>query len=260
MLAESPALFYALLPVAGFAIGVFGSFTGLGGAIILTPALAMVFGLPYNTAVGCALAQMVGMAGVGLVRHYRLGHVDARLAINFLCGSIPGAVLGRMALREASAVYGMDGGLTVVFNVFYVSVIVAGIVSMVVKLARGWRRRGEQQTQAAKPARLTNPASRAAAVFAGGLGAGLLAGFFAIGGGIVTVPVLVSLLGVRVELAIGTSILQMIPMAAAGTVASWGSEDLNWTVIGLLLMGSLPGATLGPWLLQRVVGWWREDQ
>jgi len=46
---EAPAWLWALLPAAGFLVGVFGSFTGLGGAILLTPVLVHVFGLPYDT-------------------------------------------------------------------------------------------------------------------------------------------------------------------------------------------------------------------
>ena len=46
MLNDSMILFYPLLSVVGFAVGVFGSFSGLGGAIVLTPVLTTVFGLP----------------------------------------------------------------------------------------------------------------------------------------------------------------------------------------------------------------------
>lgn len=128
---------------------------------------------------------------------------------------------------------------------------------MVVKLVRFLRRRraaaGDTAPRNSRPALLKRRWGRAAAVFAGGFCAGLLAGLLAIGGGLVAVPVLAGLLGVPIASAVGTSVFQIVFTAAAGTWASLGKTELDWTVIGLLLVGSIPGAMTGPWLLKRTV-------
>ena len=253
MLNDSMILFYPLLSVVGFAVGVFGSFSGLGGAIVLTPVLTTVFGLPYNASIGCTLAQMVGMAAAGLVRHYRLGHVDVKLAVNFVVGSVPGAILGRYVLQYVTNVYGMDGQLKIAFDVFYGVALVFGGVAVVVKVIRFLRSRRTGMVKVPSRLRVQKPVRRMGVVFVGGLGAGFLGGFLAIGGGIVTVPILTTLLGVSIQVAVGTSVFQMVPMGVSATWMSVGTADLDWGVIGWLLVGSIPGALVGPWLLACLV-------
>ncbi len=250
MLSEHALAFYSLLPVAGFVVGIFGSFTGLGGTFILIPLLVAVFGLPYNTAIGCTLAQMVGMALSGLMRHYRLGHIDKRLALNFLAGSIPAAILGRLTLQWLTRIYGMEGNLKLGFHIFYTLLFLFAASTLIVKLI--WFLRKAHKEKIRKPW-LHGRKSRVAAVFAGGSLAGFLSGLLAIGGGIVTLPVLSGPLGVPIQTAVGTSVCQMVPMAMAATIVSFGTTDLDWAVIGLLLVGSMPGASLGPWLLNRTI-------
>lgn len=240
------------MPVVGFVVGVFSSFTGLGGAMILTPTLSMLFGLSYPTAISCTVAQMVGMSASGLWRHWRLGHVDGKLALNFLGGSVPGAVLGRLLLQRLDARFGGGGRLRVAFHLIFGIILVAGAAGMLVKAIR-WsrRRRGGESRPSSRP-RLQAPVGRALAVGASGLLAGLLAGLLSLGGGVVTVPVLVALLGVPVTVAVGTSVFQMSLMAVAATLVSVRGHELDWQVILLLLVGSVPGAALGPLLLGRV--------
>ncbi|TET31765.1 MAG: sulfite exporter TauE/SafE family protein [Planctomycetota bacterium] len=250
MLNDWPILFHSMLPVLGFFVGVFGSSTGLGGTIILTPLLATVFGLPYNTAIGTALAQMIGMSLSGLIRHYRLGNVDLKFALNFLVGSLPAAICGRLALQHITIRYGMEENTRLVFNIFYAVAVSAAAISMLIKLIRYIRRR--RRGEASKK-RLKNPVSRAIVVFVAGAITGFLGGLLALGGGIITLPVLVGIIGVRLETAVGTSVFQMVFMGVAATLTSLGTNDLNWVVIGLLLAGSVPGSLIGPLILNRVV-------
>ena len=249
MLSDSPVLFHCLLPAAGLVVGIFGSFTGLGGAIILTPTLAVIFGLPYETAIGCSAAQIIGMAAAGAYRHWRLGHVRPLLAVNFLAGSIPGAVLGRLAIRHLTELYGDGGPLRTWLNGFYAAAVAISAAVMIAKLIRFLRRRGRAEPDSRSPMLSTAPA-RAASVLTAGFGAGLLAGLLAMGGGVVTVPVLSAGLRLPIAVAVGTSVFQMIFMTAAATLTSLGTPELDWAVIGLLLAGSVPGPMIGPRLLK----------
>ncbi|MHC4663980.1 MAG: sulfite exporter TauE/SafE family protein [Planctomycetota bacterium] len=250
MLSDYPALWHGLLPVLGFLVGVFGSSTGLGGTIILTPVLATVFGLPYHVAIASALAQMIGMSASGLFRHYRLGNVNLKLALNFLAGSLPCAVLGRLLLQHITEEFGIGGNLRLALNIFYGLAVAASAVSLLVKLIRFIRRarRGEQSKK-----RLKNPVTRGLVVLLCGAVSGFLGGLLALGGGIITLPVLVGGLGVGLSTAVGTSVFQMVFMGIAATVTSAGTADLNWVVILLLLCGSIPGSLVGPYALKFVI-------
>ena len=250
MLSDFPVLFHLLLPVVGFLVGVFGSFTGFGGSFILVPTLSELFGLPYPAAITCTLAQMVAMSASGLRKHLSLGHVDGKLAGNFLIGSIPCAVIGRLFLHWLENAY---GSMRESFRVLYVIIISVTVLALAVRLMHLLKHRRLREKGRSRPARLERRPARFLVVLLAGCAAGLLAGLLAIGGGIVAVPVLAGLLGAPITTAVGTSLFQMIFAAVAGTIPSIGTVDLNWVVTGLLIIGSIPGAALGPVLLRRVI-------
>lgn len=248
MVIEGGILFFVLLPVLGFVVGVYGSFAGVGGGVVLTPVLSLAFGLSYPEAIACTMAQMVGMSASAVLRHWRLGHIDWKLAAFFLVGSLPGAALGRILLQRLDAAHGGDAELRSFFNVLFLSLLLLSMAGGVIKLWRRHRKKG-RPPRPSRRARLRTPTIRSVILVVSGVLTGGLAGMLSLGGGIVSLPVLVGLLGIPVTVAVATSLLQMSLSAVVATATSIGSGTLNWPVIGLLTLGSVPGATLGPILL-----------
>src|SRR5688500_124898 len=72
---------------------------GLGGGILITPLLHVVFGIPLPVAIGSGLAQMVGTGLAGFLRHRRESRSDARLGLLMF----PGAILGVEAGARVTA-------------------------------------------------------------------------------------------------------------------------------------------------------------
>ena len=232
--------------------------------MIMTPALSLVFGLSYPDAIACTVAQMAAMSASGLWHHWRLGHIDWKLAGNFVVASVPGAVVGRLFLEQLAR-HCDERVLRATFNLIFAAVLAASAISMFLKAVRWYRRPGERQQasapgggrgsaegQGARGPRLHAPVVRAVTLAIAGVGAGVLAGLLSLGGGVVAVPVLVGLLGARLTVAVGTSVFQMAVMSVAASVVSLKGTGLDGTVIGLLLAGSIPGAALGPGLLARL--------
>jgi uncharacterized protein len=89
---------------------------------------------------------------------------------------------------------------------------------------------------------------RAAAV---GVAAGLLSGLFGVGGGIVMVPLLVALLALDQRRASATSLLAIVPIAAASAVGYGVNGNIDLGAGVLLLLGGLLGAQVGARLLPR---------
>lgn len=83
-----------------------------------------------------------------------------------------------------------------------------------------------------------------------GAGAGLLSGLFGIGGGIVIVPALISLLSMERKLAHGTSLAATLPVAAASLVTYGIGGNVDWPVAACLASGAIFGAVVGTQLLQ----------
>jgi uncharacterized membrane protein YfcA len=82
--------------------------------------------------------------------------------------------------------------------------------------------------------------------------AGIVAGLFGVGGGVIVVPGLVLWLALSQKEASGTSTASIVASSAAAMIAFGVSGDVDWRAAGLLLVGSVAGAWLGAWAAGRI--------
>ena len=87
-----------ILIVLGIITGVMAGMLGIGGAIIMIPALVFLLGISQQTAQGTSLAVMLPPVGIiAAYNYYKAGHVNIRfaiiLAVFFLVGSYFGSKL-----------------------------------------------------------------------------------------------------------------------------------------------------------------------
>jgi uncharacterized membrane protein YfcA len=87
-----------LLVAVGFAVGVLGGFFGVGGGFIAGP-MMFLSGVPMNFVVGTDLAHMTGKSIVAARRHRSLGHVDVKLGLLLVLGTIPGVEIGARVIE-----------------------------------------------------------------------------------------------------------------------------------------------------------------
>jgi uncharacterized membrane protein YfcA len=84
--------FYILL---GLVAGIFSGLIGIGGGIIIVPALVLLFGLSQHTAQGTTLALMVPPIGLlAALAYYKQGFVDLKIAAFVCLGFFIGGFLG----------------------------------------------------------------------------------------------------------------------------------------------------------------------
>ncbi len=87
-------LIYLIL--IGLAAGFLGGMVGIGGGVIIVPALVLLFGLSQHNAQGISLAMMLFPVGLfGVLNYYKKGYVDFKyaglIAVGFLIGSYIGS-------------------------------------------------------------------------------------------------------------------------------------------------------------------------
>lgn len=87
-----------ILIVIGIITGIMAGMLGIGGAIIMIPALVFLLGISQQTAQGTSLAVMLPPVGIiAAFNYYKAGHVNIRfaiiLAVFFLVGSYFGSKL-----------------------------------------------------------------------------------------------------------------------------------------------------------------------
>jgi hypothetical protein len=223
---------------AGAAIGLILGLVGGGGSIIAVPLLVYVVGVSSpHAAIGTAAVAVALNALAGLAGHARAGTVKWPCALTFSLAGVIGASIGAH-LGKA-----MDGQrLLALF----------GAMMIVIGLSMLRPRRSPENPHV----RLNRESagSLLPRLVPAGLGVGLLAGFFGIGGGFLIVPALIVATGMPLRTAVGTS---LVAVAALGltTAASYTlSGYVEWSLVGLLVAGGLAGAIAGIALGKRLAG------
>jgi hypothetical protein len=230
-----------LLLGVGLLAGVMSGMFGIGGGIVIVPALSLLLGFPLVAAVATSLAALLLPVGFfGAREYYRKGLLDVRAALLLALGLAITSLLGAgIALALPAATFQQAYGVfCIVMGVRFLEVL------------------GKRPAPPAKPVTLW-------ACLGIGLFAGVLSGMFGIGGGIVIVPALTLLLGMEQRRAVGTSLgALLLPVGLPGVLgyAASGQVDLIVALpvaIGLAV-GALGGARLAlrlpPQTVKRLYG------
>jgi len=86
----------------GAVVGIISGLFGIGGGILMVPAIVFIWGREMQIAVGTSLAVMVPAALAGVLRHhFSFGNVDFKLAAALAVGAIFGTTLIGAPLAEA---------------------------------------------------------------------------------------------------------------------------------------------------------------
>lgn len=84
-----------LLLLLGLAAGTISGLFGVGGAVIIIPALVFFFKMSQHMAQGTSLALMLPPIGLfAVMMYYKQGHVDLKVAAIICVGFVLGTILG----------------------------------------------------------------------------------------------------------------------------------------------------------------------
>jgi uncharacterized protein len=215
-------------------IGVLLGALGGGGSILTVPVLVYVLAFDTKQAIAISLL-LVGLTSlVGVVEHWRAGHIEARPALIFgvlaMAGAYVGAGLGARVSAPAQLTL-----LSIVMLAAAVSLLRARAPGPAMPLI-------EQPLPRGRAVRLV-----AVIPFA----IGMLTGLVGIGGGFLFVPALV-LAGVPMRHAVGTSLVVVSLNAAAGFAGYLGRVPIPWGFVGTFVAAASVGV-FGGVSLVRVV-------
>jgi len=229
--------------VSGFAVGLLVGMTGVGGGSLMTPLLTLLFGVPPSVAVGTDLAFASITKTAGTFTHRLRGTVRWDI-VRLLCmGALPAAVLATLALKQFGTVDARIGQL------IRYSIAGSVLLTVVALLFKGkmlaWLN--------AHPERHLQGRPLAAATIIAGLVLGTLVTVSSIGAGAIGATLLVMLYP-RLEAAVvaGTDIAYAVPLTAIAAFGHWWLGSINWPLLAMLLIGSVPGITLGSWMARAV--------
>src|ERR1700726_2290602 len=86
-------MFRALLLVMGFFAGLLGALTGIGGGVVLTPILALHFGVPIRQAIGTSLVAVITTSAASSSVHLQRHPTDIRLGMTLELATAFGAAV-----------------------------------------------------------------------------------------------------------------------------------------------------------------------
>jgi uncharacterized membrane protein YfcA len=255
----------ALLIGAG--VGVLTGMFGVGGGFLITPLLNIVLGMPMNMAVGTGAMQILGVSTSGLYRRRGENLADYKLAVVLFGGNFAGVHLGAQVLGQLKGLGDLRFGERLVPAVDYYLlwvflVLLGGIAGwLLYDCSRGYTpsvRIGLFARIKLPPYTnfdsLERPQLSIAVVSYFGLALGFLAGLLGIGGGVIILPALVYLIGMRTQRAAATSLalVWMSGAVATATHALAGNADI--LVVVPLLVGGAIGVQFGAGLGAKLGG------
>ncbi|MBZ0280868.1 MAG: sulfite exporter TauE/SafE family protein [Anaerolineae bacterium] len=229
-----PELWLALI-IVGLVAGVAAGMFGIGGGVIIVPALTLLLSFELKKAVGTSLAALLLPVSIfAVVAYYRAGKLKPITAAWIAGGLVFGSFVGaRIALGLETST------LQRLYGVFLLAM--AWRFMEPVKWLAEWR--GEAKPKSGDE---TTGETTWYILLGVGLGAGVLAGMFGIGGGVVIVPALVTLLRFDQKQAVGTSLAALLlPVSLPAVIEYANSRLLEFPVAACVALGLLAGSFLG---------------
>jgi uncharacterized membrane protein YfcA len=244
-----------LLLAIGAGIGFLSGVFGVGGGFLLTPLLIFI-GVPPAVAVASSANQLVGASLSGVLAYWRRGNVDFKMGFVLLIGGLAGSVFGVWIFTLLKRV----GQIELTISLLYVVLLGVLGVLMSIESTRallrqrrpgGFRRKLHQHNwMHGLPLKTRFRRSKLyiSALLPTGLGfaVGILSAVLGIGGGFVLVPAMIYTLGMPTAVVPGTSLLQIIFVAANVTfLQAYTNRTVDAVLALVLLAGGVVGAQLG---------------
>ncbi len=242
------------ISIVGLLIGLLVGLTGMGGGSLLAPIMILFFRIPPVWAVGTDIAYSTVTKAVGSIVHIRQKNVNFKIALWLACGSVPATLLSVGLVQYLRKYYSsvING---IILHALGFTLITVAVLLVIKPFVMNFmeQRSQEKQKQAAlrgetvsnKPGRWEQYGRPVVIALVGAV-VGFLVGLTSVGSGtliIVSLAFLFPKLGPK-EL-VGTDIFQAFMLLASGVIGYLMAGTINWTLVLLLLIGSLPGVFIG---------------
>lgn len=272
-------LSFVAAAIIGVAIGILSGMLGIGGGTVMVPLFRLAFGLDPLAATATSLFSIIPTSLAGLSKHLRNGTCIPRIGLICGCAGACASPLGVLAATH-SPNWAVMGGTSLVIGYSSITMLRRGIAAVRAERAAaaaspskaiGAERAGADATASkaagacaegvkdAEGARSSTEAAHVAmttrtvaAMIAIGLIAGFMGGYVGVGGGFVMVPLFISVLGISMREASGTSLVAVCILAVPGVIEQALLGNVHVSVGLAIAVGSMPGSILGTSLVKRI--------
>ena len=233
-----------LVVLFGLGVGLLVGLTGIGGGSLMTPLLIIVAGYSPIVAIGTDLAYGAITKTVGGYRVFKQGHVDMRLSMWLAVGSVPGSLIGVWAVDRLHGVYGDSFEPALLASLAVALLLVAiGILFRALFMPKHIAK--ERETAEVEGRR------RYATVAIGAV-LGFILGLTSVGSGALIGLALILFFHLSPRRVVGTDVFHAAVLLWTAGIAHWIGGNVDFGLMGTILLGSIPGVWIGTGLLGKV--------
>ena len=231
--------------IAGFVVGLLVGLTGVGGGSLMTPILLIFFNVKAAVAVGTDLLYASLTKSVGIFAHGKLGNIDWKMVRLLAYGSLPASIvtllyLKNMDIASDSAVANIKFWLGIALLLTSVSVIFRN-----------------QLAKLSKTGHWINPKYVPALTVVLGAILGFLVTLTSVGAGALGVTALLILYPkVNITKIVGSDVAHAVPLTLVAGLGHASLGTVDYSLLGTLLIGSIPGIWIGSHLSSKVAEHW----
>jgi len=228
--------------LSGLIVGAAVGLTGVGGGSLMTPILILIFGISPVAAVGTDLLYAAATKSVGSLVHGAHNTIDWKIVGRLAMGSVPAAILTVTALN----LLGLESHKAnhLVSGVLGVTLFITASALLFRKALLSFyaKRIGKPTpTQTFRYTVLT------------GIVLGVLVASTSVGAGALGVTALILLYPeLPASKLVGSDIAHAVPLTLVAGAGHWFLGNINFALMGTLLLGSIPGILIGSYLAPRV--------
>ncbi len=246
------------ISLIGLGIGFLVGMTGMGGGALLAPIMILVLKVPPVWAVGTDNVYSAITKGFGAIVHIQqksFNLKNLKIALWLACGSVPSTILGVVLVQYTRQHFGDTINGIIIRAIGFTLILVA--VLLIVKpfiMRRLDRKHKEELKQAALRGEVLPDGSnsrwetryRPLVTVLVGAFVGFLVGLTSVGSGTLIIVALAFLYPrLASKQLVGADIVHAVMLHIAGAIAYFSAGTINWPMVGMLLIGSLPGVFLG---------------
>ena len=231
-----------LYVASGFGVGLLVGMTGVGGGSLMTPLLILLFGIHPATAVGTDLLYAATTKTVGSLAHSWKKSIHWPAVIRLASGSIPASIFTLVVLWWLGLNGEASRSLVNLVLCFALFLTAASLIF----------RKAIMQRHPWHPEQV-NPTTTARATVLVGAVLGVLVSISSVGAGAVGVTALLLLYPqLPMPRIVASDIAHAVPLTLVAGIGHWATGEIDWGLMGVLLVGSLPGIIIGSYLAHRV--------